>query len=452
MALQRTLLHNGCVISMDKQLGNFRRADVLIEGTKIAAVGPDLDVTDAEVIDASNMIVMPGLIDTHRHLWESILRNISADGVLANYFPDVMGILAPDYRPEDAYAGNLIGALGAIDAGITTMLDWSHIQNTPEHSDAAIRALQESGIRAVFGYGSPSTSLPDWMFNSSLDHPEDVRRLRTQYFSSEDQLMTLALALRGPEFTTMDVVRHDWALARDVGARITVHVGVAAYGFSGGVKRMYEEGMLGPDTTYVHCCTLSDEELKAIVDTGGTFSVSSAVEMTMQHGMPPIDRILRLGARPSLSVDVETNAPGDLFTQMRAVFQCQRALVNQRAIYGGSIEGENLLSVRDVLEFATIEGARANGLDHKTGSLTIGKEADILLLRTDLLNVTPLNDPIGAVVVGADTSNVDSVFVAGRAMKRHGQLLNVDLDRVRKLAIESRDYVVDKAKFTLPAF
>ncbi len=350
-----------------------------------------------------------------------------------------MGILAPVYRPEDAYAGNLIGALGAIDAGITTMLDWSHIQNTPEHSDAAIRALQESGIRAVFAYGSPSTSLPDWMFNSSLNHPEDVRRLRTQYFSSEDQLMTLALALRGPEFTTMDVVRHDWALARDVGARITVHVGVATFGFSGGVKRMYEEGMLGPDTTYVHCCTLSDEELKAIVDTGGTFSVSSAVEMTMQHGMPPIDRILRLGARPSLSVDVETNAPGDLFTQMRSVFQCQRALVNQRAIYGGSIEGENLLSVRDVLAFATIEGARVNGLDHKTGSLTVGKEADIILLRTDRLNVTPLNDPIGAVVVGADTSNVDSVFIAGRAMKRNGQLLNVDLDRVRTLAIESRD-------------
>lgn len=452
MALQRTLLHNGCVITVDKQLGNFRRADVLIEGTKIAAVGPDLGVSDAEVIDASNMIVMPGLIDTHRHLWEGILRNISADGILANYFPDVLGVLAPAYRPEDAYAGNLIGALGAIDAGITTLLDWSHIQNTPEHSDACIRALQESGLRAVFAYGNPNTSLPEWWYNSSLNHPEDVRRLRTQYFSSEDQLVTLALAPRGPEFTTMEVVRHDWALARDVGARITVHVGVSAYGFSGGVKRMHDEWMLGPDTTYVHCCTLNDEELKAIVDTGGTFSVSSAVEMTMQHGTPPIDRILRLGTRPSLSVDVETNAPGDLFTQMRAAFQCQRVLVNQRALYGGSIEGETLVTVREVLEFATLEGARANGLDSKTGSLTPGKEADIILLRTDRLNVTPLNDPIGAVVVGADTSNVDSVFIAGRAMKRNGQLLHVDLPRVRQLAIESRDYVVAKAGFTLPAF
>ncbi len=452
MASNRTLLQNGCVITVDKQIGNFQRADVLIEGTKIAAVGPDLSVSDAEVIDASNMIIMPGFVDTHRHMWESILRNISANGTLDNYFPDIMGVLAPVYRPQDAYAANLIGALGAIEAGVTTVLDWSHIQNSPEHSDACIRSLQESGIRAVFAHGSPSTSLTEWHINSSRNHPEDVRRLRTQYFSSEDQLITFAMAPRGPEATTMEVVKHDWALAREIGAHMTVHVGASIYGFGGGVKRMYEEGLLGPDTTYVHCCTITDEELKAIVDTGGTFSVSAAVEQMMQHGMPPIDRLLRLGVRPSLSVDVETNAPSDFFTQMRAVFQCQRALVNQRTLYGGSFEGEKLVTAREVLEFATIEGARANCLDHKTGSLTPGKEADIILLRTDRLNVTPINDPIGAVVVGADTSNVDSVFIAGRALKRNGQLLNVDVDRVRKQAIESRDYVVATSGFSLPAF
>jgi 5-methylthioadenosine/S-adenosylhomocysteine deaminase len=448
----RTLLQNGCVITVDKQLGNFRRGDVLIEGTKIVAVGPELGVSDAEVIDASNMIVMPGFIDTHRHVWEGILRNISVDGILANYFPDVLGVLAPVYRPEDAYAGDLIGLLGAIDAGVTTILDWSHIQNTPEHADAVIKALQETGIRAVFAYGNPNTSLADWWFNSSLKHPEDIRRLRTQYFSSDDQLLTLALAPRGPEFTTMEVVRHDWALAREVGAPITVHVGVGDNGFRGGIKHMYEEGLLGPDTTYIHCCTLSDDELRYIVDTGGTFSIATAVEMQMRHGMPPLDRILRLGARPSLSVDVETNVSGDMFGQMRAAFQCQRALVNQRALYGGSFEGENLATAQDVLEFATIDGARTVGLAHKTGSLTPGKEADIILLRTDRLNMVPLNDPVGAVVVGADTSNVDSVFIAGRAMKRNGQLLKVDLDRARRLAIEARDYVVARAGFTLPTF
>ena len=403
MALNRTLLHNGCVITVDKELGNFRRADVLIEGTKIAAVGPDLDVSDAEVIDASNMIVMPGLIDTHRHVWEGIFRNVSADGILANYFPDVIGTLAPVYRPEDAYAGDLIGLLGAIDSGITTILDWSHIQNTPEHADAVIKGIQDSGIRAVFAYGNPNTSLADWWFNSSLKHPDDIKRLKPRYFSSEDQLITLALAPRGPCWTTMEVVRHDWALAREVGVPITVHVGVGENGFWGGIKQMYEEGLLGPDTTYIHCCTLTDEELQYIIDTGGTFSIATAVEMQMRHGMPPLDRIVRLGARPSLSVDVETNVPGDMFTQMRAAFQCQRALVNQRALYGGSFEGENLLTVKDVLEFATIEGARTVGLAHKTGSLTPGKEADIILLSADRLNVFPVNDPVGAVVVGADT-------------------------------------------------
>lgn len=452
MAVNRTLLQNGCVITVDKELGNFRRADVLIEDTKIAAVGPDLAVGDAEVIDASNSIVMPGLIDTHRHIWEGILRNISTDGILANYFPDVLGVLAPVYRPQDAYAGDLIGALGAIDAGVTTILDWSHIQNTPEHADAVIQALRDSGIRAVFAYGNPNTSLADWWFNSSLNHPEDIRRLRTQYFASDDQLLTLALAPRGPEFTTMDVTRHDWALAREVGAPITVHVGVGENGFTGGIKRMYEEGLLGPDTTYIHCSTLSDDELKYIVDTGGTFSVATAVEMQMRHGMPPIDRILRLGARPSLSVDVETNVSGDMFGQMRSALQCQRAQVNQRALYGGSFEGEELVNVRDVLEFATIDGARTVGLAHKTGSLTPGKEADIIMLRTDRLNMVPLNDPIGAVVTAADTSNVDSVFIAGRAMKRNGQLLNVDLERAYKLAVASRDYVVAQAGFKLPAF
>jgi 5-methylthioadenosine/S-adenosylhomocysteine deaminase len=452
MTSNRILLKNGCIITVDKALGDFQQADVLIEGTKISEIRPNIEAADSEVIDASNTIVMPGLIDTHRHLWEGIIRNISADGILANYFPDVLGKLAPVYRPEDAYAGNLISALGAIEAGVTTILDWSHIQNTPEHSDATIKALQETGIRAVFAYGNPNTSLSDWWFNSSLEHPEDIKRLRTQYFSSEDQLITLGMAPRGPEFTTMEVIRHDWRLAREVGARITVHVGVGENGFTGGIKRMHEEGLLGPDTTYVHCSTLSDDELRYIVDTGGTFSLATAVEMQMRHGMPPIDRILRLGARPSLSVDVETNAPGDMFTQMRAAFQCQRALVNQRALYGGIIEGEQLVTTRDVLEFATIEGARANGLEHKTGSLTPGKEADIILLRTDRLNLTPLNNAYGAVVAGADTSNVDTVIIAGKIMKRNGQLLNVDIERARTLAIQSRDYVVTKAEFASALF
>ncbi len=450
MAVDRILLKGGCVLTLDPDIGNYRQGDVLIEGTKIASVGPRLKVADAEVIDASNMIVMPGFIDTHRHIWEGILKNIAPDALLDEYFRDILGVLAPVYRPQDAYAGNLVSALGAIDAGVTTLLDWSHIQNTPEHTDAAISALQESGLRSVFAYGTPNLDMTAWWHDSSLKHPHDVKRVAKQYFSANDQLLTLALAPRGPEFTTFDVSKHDWELAREVGVRISVHVGVGVAGKFGKLGAMGRAGLLGPDTTYIHCCTLSDEELQMIADTGGTVSIAAPVEMQMGHGMPPVQRCLDRGLRPSLSVDVETTVSGDLFAQMRSVLTLQRGQVNELRLQGK----ENLpamLTSRDVMEFATIEGARANGLDHKVGTLTPGKEADVIMLRTDRINVLPINDPIGVVVRGMDSSNVDSVFIAGKARKRRGQLLDIDLSRVNRLAYESRDYVVTKSGFTLPA-
>jgi 5-methylthioadenosine/S-adenosylhomocysteine deaminase len=447
MASNRTLLKNGCVITVDKQLGNFRRGDVLIEGSKIAAVGPDLAAGDAEVIDASNMIVMPGFIDTHRHMWEGILRNIGVDYPLegdVSYLAFVLNVLAPVYRPEDAYAGNLISTLGAINAGITTILDWSHIQASPQHTDAAIKALQDSGMRAVFAYGPP------WYEAMKPEHPEWFRRIAKQHFSSKDQLLTLAFAALGPEFSTLDDVKANWQVARECDARITAHVGVGSFGKHGKVAEAGRAGVYGPDTTFIHCTTLSDEEIQMIVDTGGTVSLASPVEMMMGHGLPPTQRFLDRGLRPSLSVDVETNVPGDMFTQMRSVISLQHALLFDQKLAGK----ENLpspLSARDVLEFATIEGARANGLEKKVGSLTPGKEADVILLRADDVNIVPVNDPIGAVVWGMDTSNVDSVFVAGKALKRGGHLTG-DVARARKLAIESRDYVVSKSGFKLPEF
>jgi 5-methylthioadenosine/S-adenosylhomocysteine deaminase len=450
MASQRMVLQNGTVLTLDRQLGNFPQADILIEGSKIVSVGPNQAVADAEVIDATDMIVMPGFVDTHRHIWQGILRNIVPDAPVEEYFANVLGVLAPVYRPQDAYAGNLISALGAIDAGVTTLLDWSHIQNSPEHSDAVIRALQESGLRAVFGYGPPNTALGDWWMNSSREHPDDIKRIARQYFSSPDQLLTLALAPRGPGFSTFEAAEHDWRLAREVGVRISVHVGVVQPGQSSNLEPMGRAGLLGPDTTYIHCTGLNETEWKMIADTGGTISIACPIELQMGFGLPPIQRALDHGLRPSLSVDVETSMPGDMFTQMRSILSLQRALVSVRRL-AGEEDLPRLLTTRDVLEFATIEGARACGLDQKVGTLTPGKQADIILLRADRINVLPINDPIGAVVLGMDTSNVDTVLIAGKVMKRGGQLLNVDLNRVRKLAYESRDYVVAKSGFKLPA-
>ncbi len=436
----RMLIRGGTVLSIDPNVGDFAAADVLIERDRIVEVGPRLVVEDAEVIDASGMIVMPGFVDSHRHIWEGLLRNIGTDVPLegrSSYISFVLHKLAPAFRPEDAYIGDLISALGAIDAGITTLLDWSHIQGSPAHTDAVVQALRDSGLRAVFAYGFP------WWGKWEERQPSWFVRAATEHFSTDDQMLTLALAAPGPEFTDFEVSRDHWKLARETGARITTHVGVGSYGQDAKVQEMGEAGLLGPDTTYIHCTTLNDTEIQMIVDTGGTVSLASPVEMMMGHGMPPIQKFLDRGLRPSLSVDVETNVPSDMFNQMRSVVALQRASAN--------LAGKSPLTTSEVLACATIEGARANGLDSKVGTLTPGKQADLIMLRTDRINVSPLNDAATAVVVGMDTGNVDTVVIAGRVMKRHGELLHVDWPAVRRMATESRDHVVAKSGFKVPS-
>ncbi len=435
----RTLIRGGIVLTLDPEIGDLASGDVLIEGDRIVEVRPNIDAADSEVIDATGMIVVPGFVDTHRHIWEGLLRNLGTDVPLegrTSYISFVLHKLAPAFRPEDAYLGNLVSALGAIDAGVTTLLDWSHIQGSPDHTDAVVEALQDSGMRAVFAYGFP------WWGKWEERQPSWFVRAATEHFSSKDQKLTLALAAPGPEFTDFEVTRDHWKLAREAGARISTHVGVGSYGMSAKVQAMGTAGLLGPDTTYIHCTTLNDTEIQMIVDSGGTVSLAAPVEMMMGHGMPPIQKFLDRGLRPSLSIDVETNVPSDMFNQMRSVLALQRSMA--------AATGRAPVGPRDVLAWATVEGARANGLEGRVGSLTPGKQADLVLLRTDRMNVTPLNDPVTAVVTGMDTGNVDTVMVGGRLLKQGGKLLHVDWSAVRRLTSESRDHVIERSGFKLP--
>ena len=420
---RRVLLKGGVVLTMDSALGDFEKADVLIEGSKIAGVGPNIKAS-ATVIDASNMIVMPGFVDTHRHIWQGQLRNILPNGRLnPDYNRDITGSARSTYRPEDVYVGDLLSAWGAINAGITTLLDWSHVSNSPEHSDAAIQGLRESGIRGVYGYGAGAAGPRN-------KYPGDMQRLRKQYFSSEDQLLTLALA------TAFDPAH--WAAAREVGAPITVHVNG-----TGQLLPLAAARHLGPDVTYIHCCNLNAEEWKLIADTGGGVSIAAPIEMEMGHGVPPYQQTMDHGIPLSFSNDVETEIPADFFTQMRTAFTLQRMLVFSRE-RAGDKNVPQLLTVKKVVEIATLGGAKVNHLDKKVGSLTPGKQADILLLATNLINVLPLNHAYGAIVLGMDTSNVETVMIGGKVKKWKGKLVGLNMGRLQKMVEESRIYVLSR--------
>ena len=440
MSSQRLFIRNGFVVSMDPEVGEIPNGDVLVEDGVIVEVGRGLEVGDAEEIDATGMIIMPGFVDTHRHTWQTPVRGVLPSCTLDHYFAVMLGSVGGHYRPDDVHIGDYAGSLEALNAGITTLLDWSHISNTPDHSDAAIQGLKDAGIRAVYAHGMPTGG--EWWSFSELEHPEDIRRIRETYFSSDDGLITLAMAARQPGNSNFDVAKHDWALARELGILISVHVGMRLHNLHyTPVKDMHDLGLMGEDVCYIHMTDLTDQELDWIAETDGKASVAPYVEMLMGHGPPPTGKLLARGVRPSLSVDVVSSVPGEMFTQMRT------ALAYDRILGFTDTPDEAFaptLTHRDVLEFATIVGAGACGLEDKVGSLTPGKQGDVVLLKVDAINTAPMIDPLGTIVVFSDTSNVDSVFVAGKAVKRNGELVGHDLGKVFRQLEESRNHILSQ--------
>lgn len=418
-----SLIKNGLVIDTDPEPVVLGHADVRVQDGLITEVGRDLPEARgaevAEVIDATGRIVLPGFVDTHRHTWQAGIRAAGPDVDFPQYMRRVFDELAPRHRPQDVYTGTLAGALECLDAGITTLLDWSHAQFTPEHTGASVRALRESGIRAVFGYcyGGPPGGLV-----------AETRRVRETLFDTPG-LVSMAMAALGPEIAGEERALEEWRLAEELGLPVTAHLG--GHGRENAVKGLAfleEHGLLAVPTTFVHALHYTDEEFRRIAAAGGTASVSPVDEMNLGLGYPTTGRARAAGVPTSLSADTVVCAPGDMFSQMRTAHLLER----------GRPDGAGLgFTTRDALRLATIEGAEVLGLAGVVGSLRPGKQADLVLLRTDTFGMAAAHDPIGAVVLNADTSVVETVMVAGRVVKRGGQLLHHDPAAVRTALAET---------------
>src|SRR6516225_3081190 len=461
----RYVISGGSVMTMDPSLGNlgnFPQADVLVEGKKILDVGPNLNASGPK-IDASGAIVMPGFIDTHHHQFETALRSFLADGVLINdgsgspsgsttYFEFILLKFAPVYRPQDVYINELFGGLSQLDDNVTTVHDVSQIHHTPQHSDAAIQALFDTGRRAAFGYFEGAGSNPP-----QYAYPQDAFRIKTQWFSSTDQLVTMIM---GGEIY-LPGYEKAWNIGRQLGLPIAAHIlspfgmrptfDLLAQGKGGDSGKLG----LGSDNLFIHMTGMSDMAWEKVRELGIPVSLAVPIEMNMRHGMPPILKMESLNLEPSLSVDVECTLTADFFAQMRSMMNMQRVFVNQMVLNQGDFVNTvwptpapgtpPLLTTRDVLRFGTRNGAKALRLDSKTGSLTPGKEADIIILDATRINVAPLNQVPGAVVSLMDRTNVEAVIVAGKIRKWKGQLLDVDLNRLSQQLQASRDYIFSAA-------
>jgi 5-methylthioadenosine/S-adenosylhomocysteine deaminase len=465
---RRYLIRGGSIMSMDPQVGDLVRGDVLIEGKKILAIGPNLHSSNADVIDARGRIVMPGFIDTHHHQAWTAIRSSIPDSILIddgtgtpsaqqNYFANVLAGptgtsgFARHYRPQDVYVSELVGGLSQLDNGVTTVHDISQIHHSPQHSDAAVRGLIDAGRRGVLVYFESAGNV------AGNQYPTDATRIKQQYFSSADQLTSMIMG--GEVYLGLPTYSQSWAIGRQLGLQIAAHI-LSPFGIRSILDGLAAKPANDPlsvrsDNLFIHMTGMSDTAWTKVKQVGAQVSIAFPIEMNMRHGIPPILKMQQLGIEPSLSSDVETNMTACFFTQMRSAMTMQRMVVNQMILEQGDFTTTvwptpapgtpPLLNVRDVLRFATINGAKHLRLDSKTGSLKEGKEADIIILDGTHLNVTPVNHVPGAVVQMMDRSNVETVIVAGKVRKWKGRLLGVDLRRLRQQLEESRDFLYTKA-------
>ncbi|HLH21711.1 MAG TPA: amidohydrolase family protein [Chloroflexota bacterium] len=420
------VIRNAYVLTMDPALGDLERGDVHVRDGAIVAVGADLAAPGAETIDGRAMIALPGLIETHWHMWGAVARNMAGEEPDTGYFP-WSRVLGATFTPEDNYRGVRLALAEALYSGITTVHNWSHNLLSPAYADIELRAHREIGGRARFAYGYSRNTGP----NEALPL-DDVARVHREYFSGpSDGLLTLGIATRGPENNTIDICRQEWDAARALGIPITTHVGITP-DRTYGVQALGAAGLLGPDVQLVHATNNDYADFELIAATGTHVSLSPYTELRTGFGITPIEDMLRAGVPVSLSIDTTLlcgNA--DMFAVMKAM----------QNIADGSAQSEFAITPRRVLEMATIDGARDLGIADRVGTLTPGKRADVLLVRTTDVNMAPLTEPVRMIVQAAQPHNVDTVIVDGRILKRGGQLTALDVEQVVREAQETIDRV-----------
>ena len=407
------------------------------------------------MIDATNTIISPGFVDTHRHTWQTQLRTVCTDHVLADYFLHIRNIYGSRYTANDAYLGNFCGALESIDNGITFLLDHSHIMNSPPHADAAVRGLRDAKIRGVFCYGlykNPAwpnsamdakreTETPDWRF-------DDARRVRSTQFNQSQQptdLLRFGFAPAEIEVGGLDVAEKEVAFGRSLSAAVvTGHVGLGKFDSGIHLVRHFEQhNLLGPDLLFSHCSALDDDELDAVATRGVSLSSTPDTDLQMGMGHPIAFKAKSRGCIASLGIDVVSNNPADMFQQMRLLLQAQRHRDHDAG------DGPPLTISRkcaEVLEMATMGGATAVGLKDVVGSITPGKRADLLITRCDSTRLAPVMDPVGALVLYANASDIDTVFIDGEMVKHKGNLVGVDWPSVRGELRRSTKEIFERSK------
>jgi cytosine/adenosine deaminase-related metal-dependent hydrolase len=445
-AARSVLLKGAAIVSMDPGVGDLAKGDVLIEGDTIAAVGEDLPSPSPETIevDLAGRIVIPGLIDTHRHCFYGQLRRVApdCDGVPA-YLAAFGDWLGPLYRPEDVYAGNLITTLGCLDAGITTVLDFFHNPRTPEHSDAAISSFQDAGIRGVH----TNCGVMGGDFSDTWE--PDLHRLQNEYFSSEQQLLSLRVGALGGDFARPEIALAPYGV--ELAQRLDV--GFTCDGVLGPVavrrvQALADAGLLSPDVLLLHCLDLPAQIWSVLAETGTKVSLPANSDMILgiADGIPSVQAALDAGVLPSISKDIELTMASDLFSEMRTLMAYQRMSVFERRYRGGTDFPAPITSY-DVLKFATMGGAEAIGLGDRIGSISVGKQADLVVIDTNAWNMIPLNNVYGSIVSAAETRNVEAVFVAGSPRKWDFDLVGQDIRLVKERTVASRDRLMKAANF-----